>query len=43
MYEYAFKNAVTRAVTNALWIEKKNSSHYDIYFFGFDGEKRGFN
>ena len=43
MYEYAFENTATSAVTNALGIEKTNSSHYDIYFFDFDGEKRGFN
>ena len=27
MYKYAFKNSVTSAVTNALWMEKTNSSH----------------
>ena len=42
MYEYAFDNAVTSAVTNALGIKKTNSSHYDMYFFDFDGEKRDF-
>ena len=43
MYEYAFKNSVTRAVTNALGIKKTDSSNYDMYFFDFDGEKRRFN
>ena len=42
MYEYSFKNKVTRDVTNDLGIEKTNPSHYDMYFFDFDGEKRGF-
>ena len=43
MYEYAFKNVVTSTIANALGIEKTISSNYDMYFFDFDGEKRGFN